>query len=111
MCVGIENLAALRHPRDVRAMLAFAFGFIHGFGFASVLREFGLPREALGVALASFNVGVEIGQACIVLAVAPLLMLARNRSPRLGRRVVQAGSAAVIVAGGYWLVQRVFLTA
>src|SRR6185369_9937866 len=61
VAVGIENLVAQRRQRDVRAMLAFAFGFIHGFGFASVLREFGLPREALGVALASFNVGVELG--------------------------------------------------
>jgi hydrogenase/urease accessory protein HupE len=111
ICVGVENLAAQRPARDVRAMLAFAFGFIHGFGFASVLREFGLPREALGVALASFNVGVEIGQACIVLAAVPLLSLARARSPEFGRRVVVGGSAFVILAGGYWFVQRVFFTA
>jgi hydrogenase/urease accessory protein HupE len=111
VAVGIENLVAQRRQRDVRAMLAFAFGFIHGFGFASVLREFGLPREALGVALASFNVGVEVGQACIVLAVAPLLWLSRAHSPRLGRRIVMAGSACVILAGSYWLVQRVFFTA
>ncbi len=106
VCVGVENLLASGR-RDARAMLAFAFGFVHGFGFAGVLREFGLPRASLGVALASFNVGVEIGQACIVLTALPLLALARSRGPAADRRVLWAGSAAVIVAGAYWFVQRI----
>lgn len=63
--VGAENLFAARSGRDVRALIAFGFGFVHGFGFASVLRDLGLPREALGWALFSFNGGVEVGQACI----------------------------------------------
>jgi hydrogenase/urease accessory protein HupE len=107
VCVGVENLLAAGR-RDARAALAFAFGFVHGFGFASVLREFGLPRASLGVALASFNVGVEIGQACIVLVAVPLLWLARSRDPAMERRVVWAGSLIVIVAGAWWFVQRVF---
>ena len=65
--VCIDNLMVGKGGRDVRAWIAFFFGFVHGFGFAGVLREFGLPGQALGWSLLSFNFGVEIGQACIVL--------------------------------------------
>jgi HupE / UreJ protein len=105
--VGAENLLG-GGRRDFRAGIAFAFGFVHGFGFASVLREFGLPPHALGAALCSFNLGVEIGQLCIVLAVAPLLALLRAWRPAWNRGVVSVGSAGVIAAGAYWFVQRVF---
>ena len=91
---------------DFRLPLAFCFGFIHGFGFASVLREMDLPRAALGWSLFSFNVGVEIGQACIVLTVAPLLALIARRSPSAARTVVIVGSWLVIIAGAYWFGQR-----
>ena len=50
----------------MRAWIAFAFGFIHGFGFANVLREMDLPRRALGWSLFSFNLGVELGQLLVV---------------------------------------------
>jgi hydrogenase/urease accessory protein HupE len=106
MVVGIENLIG-GGKRDVRAVLAFTFGFVHGFGFAGVLREFGLPPAALGWSLFSFNLGVELGQACIVLAVTPLLALAHARRPALAGRIVTVGSACVIAAGAYWFVQRV----
>ena len=91
----------------MRLLFAFCFGLIHGFGFASVLSELELPRHALGWSLFSFNVGVEIGQACIVLAVAPLLALIRRRSERAAGRVVTVGSLGVIAAGAFWFVQRV----
>lgn len=106
--VGIDNLMVGREGRDFRALIAFFFGLIHGFGFASVLREFGLPRQALGWSLFSFNFGVEIGQICIVVVVAWLLAALRRRSPALGRRIVTFGSIAVILAGSWWFVQRVF---
>ena len=69
--VAVENLVdpAPRH----RFGLAFVFGLVHGFGFASVLREIGLPARGLVLSLASFNVGVELGQLAIVAAVLPLL--------------------------------------
>jgi HupE / UreJ protein len=109
--VGVDNLRALRTgdpaAHDRRAWLAFGFGFVHGFGFASVLREFGLPGQALGVALFAFNVGVEIGQAAIVLATAPVLAVVRGKNPRAGRFVAMAGSGVVVLAGLYWLVERV----
>jgi hypothetical protein len=94
--------------RDVRVLIALFFGLVHGFGFASVLREIGLPARALGISLFSFNLGVEIGQAVIVVIVASLLAVLRARSPLLGRRVVTATSVVVTLAGTYWFVQRIW---
>jgi hydrogenase/urease accessory protein HupE len=119
--VGADNLLVQRDrrqtpgevalpPRDIRAWVAGAFGLVHGFGFASVLKEFGLPLTALGWSLFSFNVGVEIGQLAIVLAVALLLRAVERRAPAAARRLVMAGSVIVIAAGTYWFVERVFLT-
>jgi hydrogenase/urease accessory protein HupE len=107
--VGIDNLMVGKTGRDVRAWIAFFFGFVHGFGFAGVLREFGLPREALGWSLFSFNFGVEIGQACIVVVVASVLAALRNRNQALAKRIVKGGSVCVILAGTWWFIQRVFL--
>ena len=107
--IGIENLRARPGTRDRRTMLAFTFGLVHGLGFAGVLREFGLPGEALGWSLLSFNLGVELGQACIVLAVTPLLGLLRATRPRTALGAVAAGSWGIILAGGYWFVQRLLV--
>lgn len=110
VAVGVGNLRTLRvtgpGAPDARTWVALGFGFIHGFGFASVLRDFGLPRQALGASLFAFNAGVEVGQACIVGVVAPLLALIRTQAPRQAPRVVLAGSLVVALAGGYWFVQR-----
>jgi hypothetical protein len=103
--VGADNLLA-QGGRDVRPWIALFFGLVHGFGFASVLREIGLPPRALGVSLFSFNLGVEIGQAIIVVIVASLLALLRRRSPRLAHRLVTMGSVVIIAAGAYWFIQR-----
>lgn len=105
--VGVDNLMVGR-GRDVRAWIAFAFGFIHGFGFANVLREMNLPSRALGWSLFSFNLGVEIGQLLVVVAVASALMALCTRNEAAGRRLAFAGSLAVIVVGAFWFVQRVF---
>jgi len=106
--VGIDNLMVGKSGRDVRAWIAFFFGFVHGFGFASVLREFGLPRQALAWSLFSFNFGVEVGQACIVVVVALLLAALRRRNPAVSKRISMIGSGFVILAGSYWFIQRVF---
>jgi hydrogenase/urease accessory protein HupE len=113
--VGADNLLVLRNTRsntneatDIRAWLAIAFGLIHGFGFAYVLKEFGLPRAALGWSLFAFNLGVEIGQLMIVLVAAGTLAMIRRRSAGAARRIAIAGSIAVIAAGAFWFVQRVF---
>ena len=107
--VGADNLLA-RGGRDVRAWIALAFGLVHGFGFASVLREMELPRRALAWSLFSFNVGVEMGQLLVVLAVATALAALRARSEQAGRRLAVAGSIVVVVAGSLWFVQRLFFS-
>jgi hydrogenase/urease accessory protein HupE len=108
--VGADNLVR-GDGRDLRAWVALVFGLVHGFGFANVLREFGLPREALGWSLFSFNLGVEIGQVAIVLLVATMLEAVRRKNSLLGARVATAGSVVVIAAGSYWFVERVFFPA
>jgi hydrogenase/urease accessory protein HupE len=110
--VGVDNLLQRKEKgRDLRAWVALFFGLVHGFGFAFVLREFGLPQEALGWSLFSFNLGVELGQLAIVLVVASALALVRRRWPKADKGIVIGGSAAVIAAGAYWFVERVFLGA
>ena len=107
--VGADNLLQRKEKgRDLRAFVALFFGLVHGFGFANVLKEFGLPQEALGWSLFSFNVGVELGQLAIVLVVASALALVRRRWPKTDTWVVIGGSTVVIAAGAYWFVERVF---
>lgn len=105
--VGADNLL-VRQGRDVRAWIAVGFGFIHGFGFANVLREMDLPARALGWSLFSFNAGVEIGQLLVVAVVAAALGAMRSRATEaFGRRFVRVGSIVVMVVGAFWFVQRV----
>lgn len=101
--VGVENLvsADTRH----RWKIAFVFGLLHGFGFASVLREMELPRSALAGSLLTFNIGVEIGQLVIVTIMFPVLRLVQRT--RYGPMVTRYGSLAVIAMGLYWFCQRV----
>jgi hydrogenase/urease accessory protein HupE len=105
--VGADNLL-VRGGRDVRAWIALTFGFIHGFGFANVLREMELPARALGWSLLSFNIGVEIGQLLVVIAVASALAALRTWNEAAGRRLAFAGSVVVIAAGAFWFIERVF---
>lgn len=91
-----------------RSMFAFGFGLIHGFGFASVLAELELPREALAWSLASFNIGVEIGQIMIIAVTAPILYALRRFAPAEVARWSLSGVTLVICAiGGLWFVERV----
>jgi hydrogenase/urease accessory protein HupE len=105
--VGADNLLVGSKGRDARAWVALFFGLVHGFGFANVLRETGLPPRALGLSLFSFNLGVEIGQAIIVVIVASLLGVIRAHRPAVARTIVVAGSLVVIAAGAYWFIERV----
>jgi len=104
--VGAHALLG-KGKRDPRLLFAFCFGLIHGFGFANALQEMMLPRQALGWSLFAFNFGVELGQGCIVLAVAPLLALLRKRSEIGAERVVAFTALMVSTAGAFWFFQRV----
>ena len=107
--VGVDNLMS-RGGRDVRVAIAVVFGFIHGFGFASVLRDMGLPREALGWSLFSFNLGVEVGQLAVVVVVTSALAALRAHSHMAALSLAYVGSVVVIAAGVFWFVERVFLS-
>jgi hypothetical protein len=88
-----------------RWRIAFAFGLLHGFGFASVLADMGLPPGARVVSLVAFNLGVELGQLAVVLAVMPLAYTVRA-SAFYRRTVMQWGSSAIAGLALVWLVQR-----
>jgi hypothetical protein len=102
-------LAALNNiwpvVRGRRWMVAFGFGLIHGFGFASVLADLGLPREALLLALVGFNLGVEAGQLAIVAAFLPVAYALRN-TWAYRRLVLVGGSAAIVLVAALWLAER-----
>jgi hypothetical protein len=100
---AINNLYPFIHGK--RWMIAFSLGLIHGFGFATVLTELGLPSGALGLALAGFNLGVETGQLAIVLAFLPIAYVLRG-SWFYRRGVLQLGSMAVLVIGVVWFLER-----
>lgn len=90
----------------VRAAVAFAFGLVHGFGFAGVLMEAQLPTGRLVPALFGFNVGVELGQLALVALAWPMLAGLARRGERWRWRLVEAGSTATLVLGVYWVVTR-----
>jgi hypothetical protein len=102
---ALNNVFPLVQGR--RWVVAFAFGLIHGFGFASVLRDLGLPQGALLLALVGFNLGVEAGQLAIVSVFLPLAYALRRRW--IYRGLIFIGGSWIIVAvAGTWLIERVF---
>lgn len=93
---------------SLRWSVAFLFGLVHGFGFASVLTEAGLPPATLVYALAGFNLGVELGQIAVIATVWPALRWLRKAMPRMAQLVVEVGSAFVLAFGGYWFLLRTY---
>ena len=94
---------------SLRWAIAFIFGLVHGFGFASVLGEAGLPPDRVVHALFGFNVGVEAGQLAVVSLLWPLLRVATWRDrERIGLALVEVGSAAVLALGVFWFVSRTY---
>lgn len=100
---ALNNVAPV--VRSGRWIAAFAFGLLHGFGFAGALQDLGLPTDGLALSLAGFNVGVEIGQLAIVAAFLPVAYVLRGT--RAYRRVVLAGgSIAIAAVAAVWLAER-----
>jgi hypothetical protein len=100
---GISNLYPVLVQR--RWLVAFLFGLIHGFGFATVLRDLGLPRGSLALSLVSFNLGVEVGQLAIVAVFLPLAYYLRN-SWTYQRLILVSGSLCIVVLACAWLIER-----
>lgn len=104
--VGVENFFA----KDAagRWKITLPFGFIHGFGFAGVLADLGLPADAVVPALLLFNLGVEAGQLLVLALVLPVLVLLARQAWFQRIRGVWWISGAIVAAGLYWFVERVF---
>jgi hypothetical protein len=100
-------LARAQRPARLRAAVAFAFGLVHGFGFAGVLAEMQLPTDRVVPALLGFNLGVEAGQLAVVALMWPVLFRLERTNPlRWHRCVAEGGSAAIFALGLYWFVER-----
>lgn len=104
--VGIENLRVV-HP-STRWRITLPFGFVHGFGFAGVLRELDLPRAKVPLALAMFNLGVEAGQIAILAIMLPLVLYARQ-SDWFRERGVRWASGSIAITGFVWFVARLLV--
>lgn len=100
-----NNLKPLVEQR--RWLVAFVFGLIHGFGFASVLAELGLPPQALLLSLLAFNLGVELGQLAIVAVFLPLVFALRETA-FYRRGVFVGGSLLTLAVALVWLIERAF---
>lgn len=106
--VGIENI--LRRDLNWRWLLTFGFGLVHGFGFASVLREMGIGAggASSAIPLVSFNLGVELGQIAIASLALPLIWKLKER-PAFVVRYAPACSLLISLAGAFWLIERALL--
>jgi hypothetical protein len=91
--------------RERRWVMAFVFGLIHGFGFASVLTDLGLPQGALVLALVGFNLGVEVGQLAIVAAFLPIAFAMRH-TWFYRQLVLLGGSIVIAILALIWLAER-----
>jgi hydrogenase/urease accessory protein HupE len=103
--VGLENLVPGRG--GLRVTVVFGFGLIHGMGFAEALTELGFGQSAsdMAVGLLSFNAGVEAGQLAVALMLLPVLRQIKSR-PVWAARLLPVCSALIVLAGGYWLLER-----
>lgn len=107
--VAVENLIRGEHPKG-RHWLTFGFGLIHGFGFASVLREMNIGSSDFGILLPllSFNLGIETGQIAIAALILPLIWQINNREA-IAAKFLPACSVVIGLAGFYWLLERTVL--
>jgi hydrogenase/urease accessory protein HupE len=106
MYVAVENIFTTR-VHAWRVALVFAFGLLHGMGFAGALKQLQIPRSEFVTALVSFNVGVEMGQLTVIATAWLLLATWARRRAWYHRRIVVPISVAIAVTGLYWAIQRI----
>lgn len=107
--VALENLVT-DQLKWWRTLVVFGFGLIHGFGFAGVLSELGLPSEYFITALLTFNLGVEIGQITVILAAYLLVGVWFGKRVWYRKRIVYPASIIIAITAFYWTIERVFFT-
>ena len=105
--VALENIFSNK-LRASRIGIVFLFGLIHGMGFASVLTELGLPKNAYLSSLLMFNLGVELGQVAVILGAFFLLALPFGKKPYYRKAIVVPLSIGIAAIAVYWTVERVF---
>jgi hypothetical protein len=103
--VAIENLVT-SELKPWRLALVFAFGLLHGMGFAGVLQDLGLPRSQFLTALVAFNGGVEAGQLAVIAIAFTAVAYWRANGVGYRRFIVQPASLAIALVGLYWTIQR-----
>lgn len=113
-CIAIDNIFQLRRADTNvdtawkhRVAATFAFGLLHGFGFAGALGTLNVRGVQLATGLLGFNIGVELGQLVIVLCLAPIVIMVSKKFPEPSRTMRIAGSIAIGLAGLFWFVQRI----
>ncbi len=106
--VAVENLATSRMTMW-RPLVVFAFGLLHGLGFASVLRELGLPQGEYLTGLIAFNVGVEGGQLAVIALAWIITGFWFSKQLWYRARIAQPASLCIALIGAFWTFQRVFL--
>lgn len=102
---ALNNVWPLFQAR--RWWVAFVFGLVHGFGFATVLADLGLPQDVLALALVGFNIGVELGQLAIVAVFLPVAFVLR-RSLLYRRGLLAGGSLLIALLAAVWFAERAF---
>lgn len=105
--IAVENLL-LSELKPWRILVVFMFGLIHGLGFASSLNEIGLPRDKFLTSIISFNIGVELGQVAIIMAIFLLLIKPFGKRPGFKKQVVFPISLIIAAIAIYWTIERVF---
>ena len=105
--LAIENIMSDK-IRPWRLITVFIFGMVHGMGFAGALSQLGMPQYAFGIALISFNVGVEIGQLTIILLLYFFIAKVFSGQMWYRRRIVIPVSVLIALVASFWTVQRIF---
>lgn len=108
--VAVENIL-ISKLKPWRIILVFMFGLVHGMGFASALNEIGLPNGKFFTSILSFNLGVELGQMTVIIAVFSLLIIPFKNKTWYRTRIVYGLSSCIALIAAYWVVERVFMTA
>ena len=105
--VAVENMI-VSELKPTRMFLVAAFGLIHGMGFASVLKDLGMPEDKFATSLITFNVGVELGQITVILIAWLLVGKWFSKKPWYKKRIVIPISAVIAAIALYWTIERTF---